>query len=155
MTEQEKQTIGKTPEAELTKQRIAINYVPGEPPLEAIVIDVVDDPNRPGQKLFHVIPANPEDAEGFPKVAPQESIVPSRIAMNELGEVVKSVVKPVESEVNPYDHLFDPDKEVDGSVEDAAVRPVESAEDRLTRERRVTDARDAARDAYLMDKTQI
>jgi hypothetical protein len=50
-----------------------------------------------------------------------------------------------------YDHLFGDNFE-GGDVEKAAVRPVETEDDRLSRERRTSDARAAASAAYLMDK---
>lgn len=47
-----------------------------------------------------------------------------------------------------YDHLFSPDYEAPTNVEDAAVRPVETEEERMTRERKVDDAKQLVADAY-------
>lgn len=53
--------------------------------------------------------------------------------------------EPVRTETD-YDDFLNGDSE--GSVEDAAIRPVETEADRLTRERRTADAEDAANKAY-------
>ncbi|HEU4830850.1 MAG TPA: hypothetical protein VFS65_01620 [Candidatus Saccharimonadales bacterium] len=70
-----------------------------------------------------------------------------------LAEMMNGEQAPEKSVESGYDHLFSDDY-APGEVQDAAVRIAEDDDERLTRERRESDARAAVSDAYLAAKNQ-
>lgn len=99
-----------------------------------------------GERAVPVVVAQPGQIEPFND--PFTYAMPRSEVMGSMNEQSQP------KEVDSYDHLFDPNYNPVGSVEDAAVRTPESHEDIMNRERRKADLDALAHDAYMRAKSR-